>query len=232
MRHIEGTILRRGALLSILATAALLLGGCATRAPAHDYSAFLKAKPASLLVLPPVNDSPDIKATPGVWSHATRPLSEAGYYVLPVTLVDETLKGNGIQTAADAQEIPYQKLREVFGADAAVYIKVARYGTSYKVIDSETRVDVEGRIIDLRNGDLLWAGKAFSTSAEQSQQSQGGLVGLLVTAVIKQIVGTATDAAYNQAGIAQARLLGAPRYNGVLPGPRSPLAGQVPAPPQ
>ncbi len=218
MKHISSGV--------ALALALALMGGCATKVPPYDYSAFRAAKPATLLVMPPVNDSPDVKATPGVWSHATRPLAESGYYVLPVTLVDETLKQNGVYTAAQAHEVSYLKLREVFGADAAVYIKVLRYGTSYRLIDSETRVEVEGRIVDLRTGQELWAGNAFASSAEQSQQSQGGLVGLLVTAVVKQIIGTATDASFNFAGTAQARLLGAPRYNGVLPGPRSPHYGQ------
>jgi hypothetical protein len=206
----------------------LLLGGCATKAPADDYAAFQRAKPASLLVLPPVNDSPEVKATPGTWAHATRPLAEAGYYVLPVTLVDETFRQNGMTGANEIHELPYQKLREVFGADAAVYIKIKKYGTSYAVISSDTRVEVEGRIIDLRTGDLLWQGKAYASSAEQQQQSSGGLVGLLVTALVNQIIGTASDAAFNFAGIANQRMLGAPRYNGVLPGPRSPLYGQPP----
>lgn len=213
------------ALMGLLAVAALL-GGCATRPKPYDYTAFQQAKPSSLLVLPPVSDAPDVKAVPGVWAQATMPLAEAGYYVLPVTLVDETLRGNGIQTANDAQAIPAAKLREVFGADAAVYIKVSRYGTSYRVVDSETRVDVQARIVDLRSGALLWEGAAFATSAEQSQSNQAGLVGLLVAAVVKQIVGSATDAAFNYASIANARLLGAPRYNGVIPGPRSPNFGK------
>ena len=51
---------------------------------------------------------------------------------------------------------------------------------------------------------------------------------MLITALVKQIVGTSTDAAFKYAGIANARLLGAPRPNGVLPGPRSPLFGQPP----
>lgn len=214
--------------LYVLIAALVLCGGCATKVPPYDYSAFMKAKPATLLVMPPLNESPDVKATPGVWSHATRPLSEAGYYVLPVTLVDETFKQSGVSTAAEAQDIPYPKLRDFFGADAAVYLKVTKYGTSYQVIASETRVEVEGRIVDLRTGELLWQGKAFATSAEQAQQAQGGLVGLLVMALVKQIVGTASDAAYNFAGVASARLMGAPRYNGVLPGPRSPAYGQPP----
>ena len=207
---------------------AVIVAGCAAPPAPVDYSAFIQAKPASLLVLPPLNDSPDVKATPGVWAHATRPLAEAGYYVLPITLVDETFRQNGLHVAAEIQDVPPQKLREFFGADAAVYLRVKQYGTSYAVVASETRVEVEGRIVDLRSGQLLWQGKAVASSAEQQQQSQGGLVGLLVAAVVKQIVGTATDAAFNFAGIADQRLLGAARVNGVLPGPRSPLYGQPP----
>jgi hypothetical protein len=189
----------------------------------------MAAKPASLLVLPPLNDSPDIKATPGVWAHATRPLAEAGYYVVPVTLADETFRQNGVTMAAQVHEISTEKLREFFGADAAVYLTVKQYGTSYAVLTSDTKVEVEGRIVDLRTGQLLWRGKAAASSAEQQQQASGGLVGLLVTAVVKQIVGTVSDAAFNYAGIANQRLLGAPVPNGVLPGPRSPLFGQPPA---
>lgn len=207
-----------------------VLSGCAT-APPYDYSAFLKAKPSTLLVLPPLNESPDVKATPSMWSHATRPLAEAGYYVYPVTLVDETLRQNGVDSAADAHSIAVDKLREYFGADAAVYIRVRRYGTSYAVIASETTVQADAQIVDLRTGLVLWTGTATASSAEQAQQNQAGLVGLLVAAVVKQIVGTATDAAYNYAGVASNRLLGAPRVNGVLPGPRSPQFGRIPGPP-
>lgn len=215
--------------LSVTVLSLLMLGGCATKVPQYDYAAFMKAKPKSLLVLPPLNDTPDVKATASMWSHATLPLSEAGYYVLPVTLVDETLKQNGVFNASDAQAISAAKLHEVFGADAAVYIKVTRYGTSFQVLASETRVEAEGRLVDLRTGDLLWQGKAVASSAEQSQQNQGGLAGLLITAIVKQVIGTATDAAYNYGGIASNRLLSAPHYNGILPGPRSPLYGQPPA---
>ncbi len=207
-----------------------LFAGCATqpREPT-DYAAFLKAKPASLLVLPPLNESTDVKATPGVWAQATRPLAEAGYYVMPITLVDETFKQNGLTGASDIHDVSAQKLRDFFGADAAVYLRVKQYGTSYSVITSDTVVVVEARIVDLRSGQQLWQGTARASSAEQQQQSQGGLVGLLVTALVKQIIGTATDAGFNYAGIANQRLLSAPVPHGVVYGPRSPNFGQVPA---
>jgi hypothetical protein len=56
---------------------------------------------------------------------------------------------------------------------------------------------------------------------------QGGLAGLLIAAVVQQVVGTAADVAFDYSGIATDRALGAPRYNGILPGPRSPKAWQV-----
>lgn len=215
--------MNRIALMAAL-LAPLLLGACATKAP-RDYSAFQRARPASILVLPPLNESPDIKATPAVWSSVTRPLAEAGYYVVPVTLADETFRQNGVTTAHDAQQIPADRLRQFFGADAALYLSVSEYGSRYQVVVSETAVQIRARLVDLRDGALLWDGTARASSAEQ-QQSQGGLVGLLVQALVYQIVSTTTDAAYGYAGIANARLVNGPE--GLLHGPRSPRAGQPP----
>ncbi|HUL67190.1 MAG TPA: DUF799 domain-containing protein [Burkholderiaceae bacterium] len=218
--------MKRSVLIGAL-LASLLLGACATKPP-KDYSAFQRAHPASILVLPPLNESPDVKATPAVWASVTRPLAEAGYYVFPVTLTDETFKQNGVTTSYDAQQIPADKLREFFGADAALYLTVSEYGSSYHILVSETAVRVNAKLVDLRDGALLWEGSARASSAEQQQQSQG-LIGLLVTALVNQIIGSTTDAAYNYAGTADWRLISGPE--GVLYGPRSPKSGQPPAVP-
>jgi hypothetical protein len=199
-----------------------LAAGCATPKAPYNYEAFRQSRPASMLVLPPLNDSKDVKATAGVLSTATLPLAEAGYYVMPVSLVDETFRQNGLTTAADIHDVSPAKLREIFGADAAVYMRVKQYGTTYMVIGSETRVTVEGRIVDLRSGRLLWEGQATSSSQESDTSNQAGLAGLLIKALVTQIVGTVADASYNYASITNTRLLGAPRKDGVLAGPRSP----------
>lgn len=205
----------------LLAATVLLLGGCATQ-QAYDYSAFREARPASILVLPPLNSSPDINATPSMLSQATLPLAESGYYVFPVALVDETFKQNGLTAAADIHDVPLAKLREIFGADAALYINVKQYGTSYVIISSETRVTAEARLVDLRTGRQLWAGSATASSAEGDNNS-GGLVGMLVKAAIRQIVETISSQGHIIAGRTSARLLSAGRPNGILYGPRSPL---------
>lgn len=218
----------RGVRLLVALALTALLGACATPPAPTDYTAFRQSKPVTLLVLPPLNDSTEVLAGYGVLAQATWPLAEAGYYVLPVTLVDETFRQNGVTTAQDAHNVPVPKLREIFGADAAVYLHVKQYGTQFNVLTSESRVTVAAHIVDLRTGASLWKGTATASSAESNGGNQGGLVGLLVKAVINQIIGTATDASFIWAGVANQRLLGAPRPNGILPGPRSPLYQQSP----
>jgi hypothetical protein len=200
--------------------AALLLTGCATR-QAYDYTAFKQSNPASILVLPPVNNSPEVGASYSVLSQVTLPLAESGYYVFPVTLVDETFRQNGLANPAEMHDVPARKLRDIFGADSALYITITQYGTSYSVISSESRVTAQARLIDLRSEQLLWSGQATASSAE-NRNSSSGLVGLLVQAVISQIVESATNASHPIAGIASYRLLAAGMPNGLLYGPRSP----------
>lgn len=210
-------------LSAVLGLAALT--ACATQpAKQYDYSALKEAKPASLLILPPLNDSPDVAATYSVYSQLTHPLAESGYYVLPVSLVDETLRQNGVVNAAEAHSIDAAKLRQIFGADAALYVAVKRYGSVYKVVSSDATVEVEAKLVDLKTGQLLWDGKAIASTAEQNNNNQGGLVGLLVKAVIDQIANNLTERSHHIAGIASQRLLTAGTPNGLLPGPRAPAA--------
>jgi hypothetical protein len=215
----------------VLVALVTTLTGCVT-VPKYDYTEFQAARPASILVLPPLNDAPDVKGGPAVWAGAVHPLSEAGYYVFPATLVDETFRQNGMTTAADIHQIAPPKLRDFFGADAALYLHIEKYGTSYALVASETRVTVTGKLIDLRTGKELWKGMATSSSAEGQGGNQGGLAGMLIGALVRQIIGVTTDAGYRYARITDERLLGAPRTNGLLYGPRAKTPWQVPAPPQ
>ena len=209
--------------LAAAALAVVVLSGCATKPPvAYDYTEYKLSNPKSILVLPPINKTPEVRAPHSMLSQVTFPLAESGYYVLPVSLVDETLKENGVTQAQDAHELPSAKLREIFGADAALYISVTQYGTVYKVLDSHTTVSAEARLVDLKTDKVIWTGKASASTAEQQNQNQGGLAGMLVSAIVKQIVGTVTDQSHPMAGLASRRLLSAGSHQGMLHGPRSP----------
>lgn len=201
--------------------ATLLLAGCAQR-PSYDYTAFKESKPTSILVLPPLNHSPDVKAGASLQSQITLPLAESGYYVLPVAVTNETFRQNGVTEAADIHALPIKKLHEIYGADTALYLDIQNYGTSYLVVSSETVVTASARLVDLRTGKLLWEGKASASSAEQQSNSGGGLIGMLVVAVVNQIANTITDKGHEIAEITSFRLLSADMPNGILYGPHSP----------
>ena len=186
----------------------------------YDYTAFKNSQPKSILVLPPVNETLDVNATNGFYAQVTMPLAESGYYVIPVGLVNETLKQNGITVSEDAKQISLDKLHEVFGADAVLYLTVTDYGTSYKVVASDTRVTVSAVLVDSQTGVELWRGYATSSSTEGS--SGGGIISMLISAAVNQIIDSVSEKAYTYAGITGARLLSAGRDKQILYGPRSP----------
>ncbi len=196
--------------------AVLLLSGCQTVTP-KDYTEFRKSRPASILVLPPINATTDVRATYSLYSTLTRPIAELGYYVFPITLVDQMMKENGLPMPAEMHQAPVAKLREVFGADAVLYVVIDEYGSKYQVIASNTVVRARAKLVDLRTGTTLWDGSAFAQNSGQS-----GLVEALVTQVMNKL----TDQAHMVAAMASVQLVTGtgPRGQGqgLLKGPRHP----------
>ncbi len=209
-------IFLRAALLAFVA----VLAGCATQ-PSYDYSAFRQSKPRSILVLPPLNQSPDVRAPYSMMATVTAPLAESGYYVFPVALVDQTFRENGMTNPGEMHDAPPAKLAEVFGADAVLYITINEYGAKYFLVDSQVIVSASAKLVDLRNGQLLWEGKASASNAEGRDNSSGGLAGMLISALIRQVANNLGDQGYPVARMTSYRLLSS-RPGGLLPGPRSP----------
>ena len=208
--------------LGIALSALALLAACAQPVKHTDYTAFRNSRPRSILVLPPTNATTDVNATNSMLSQMTMPVAEAGYYVVPVAVMDETFRQNGLTMAADIQATSPAKLREIFGADAALYSDITQYGTVYRVLDSATVVAASAKLVDLRTGDVLWRGHASASSNEGNNSSGGGLIGMLVAAAIKQVVNSLTDRSHDIAGVTSYRLLHGGPPDGLLYGPRSP----------
>lgn len=208
---------------TLLALSGLILSGCATKPQPYDYTALKNSNPRSILVVMPVNHSPDVKGASSVLAQATVPLAEKGYYVFPVALVDEMFRQNGLHNGHDIQNAPVHKIREVFGADAIMYLDVEDYGSRYQILNSTTTVAVKGRLVDLRNGNTLWEG---STRAAVGSGGNGNLVVALVSAAASQIIDTVKDKGYEVAGIATANLVNHGDRGGLLPGPYHPAHQQ------
>lgn len=201
------------ALLLVLFLA--FFAGCAT-VPPKDYTEFRKANPRSILVLPPANESNEVIAPYSVLTTTTRPLAELGYYVIPVVMADQFLKDNGLTLPAEMHQAPLQKLREVFGADAVLYITIEKYGSKYQLIASNTMVHARAQLVDARTGTKLWEGRAQTVYSGQSG---------LIQALVEQVLNKLVDQAHQVAGMASYQLLATPGQ-GLLKGPRHPEFGK------
>lgn len=162
--------------------------------------------PRSILVLPPMNDSIESGAAYSCLSAVSHAVGRRGYYVFPVAIVDDLLQSNGLPTPAEMHAVPREKLREVFGADAVLYLHVRDWGTRYRVVTSRTTVRVDGRLVGLESGETLWAGawnaetnSSSGLGADSARDPAAAAVVLLASAVVNQVVATSKDAAHDLA---------------------------------
>ncbi len=197
----------------------LALSACVTPQP-YDYSAYREHFPRSILVLPPLNETTDIQATYSCLSTITMPLAERGYYVFPVAVVDQLFKENGMPTPGEMHQAPLNKIREIIGADAVLYITIKEYGSSYQVINSATTVTAEAKLVDTVSGTALWQG---TVSAQDNSAGTGSIIGDLVSAFLTQVISESTDHAYEICRLANIQL--GTRSDGLLPGPYDPGYG-------
>ena len=211
--------------IAALATlgAALVLAGCATTTP-YDYSNLRAHPPRAIVVLPPTNSSPDVKATYGYLSAVTLPLAEKGYYVFPVEVVDGFMKENGLPSANEMQAVPLTKVQEVFGADAVLYLNVSQYGTRYEILDSVTEVSATAKLVDVRTGLVLWDGNVKLAQSANAGAGSGNplayLIAAAVNALVNQIIANSTDRAHEVSKLANVQLF-FDKDKGLLDGPYS-----------
>lgn len=203
----------------------LILGavGCATNLPEFDYSALRSHPPRSILVIPPLNETVEVNAPYIYLSTITRPLAEAGYYVFPVAVIDAFLKDNGLPTPGEMNSVPLDKIAKYIGADAVLYVAIEEWGQKYQVLASTTVVKSHARLVDVASGETLWQGAAHL--AESSGDSNSGLIGMAVAALIDQVVDTLSDETRNLSSRANQGMIFNER-TGLLPGPYRQVRGE------
>jgi hypothetical protein len=205
--YMPGGLKRRTGIVKA-GVAFLLLGvlsACET-VPTRDYSAFVEYMPRSILVLPPTNNSVEVNAPYSYVTTVSQPLAEKGYYVFPVALVDVMMKENGLPLPEEMHSVPLNKLGEVFGADAVMYINLIDFGQKYQVLSSVTKVDAEAKLVDIETGSELWS-DSVNISLNNSSTSQGGLLGAVIEATITQAVADVRDDTHPAARMANKQLV-------------------------
>jgi hypothetical protein len=169
----------------------VLLSGCASIEP-YNYGPLKQAAPRSILVLPPMNSSVEVSAPYTYLSTVTKPLAEKGYYVFPVSVVDNFLKENGLPTPVEMNGIGLDKIDEIIGADAVLYVHIQDWGQKFQVLSSVSVVQGSVKLVSVKTGKLLWEAP-INAQYNPNDNSGGGLLGDLVVAVVSQIAGEISD---------------------------------------
>ena len=94
-----------------------------------QYAKMYEEKPITLLVMPPINNSANVEAKDLLYTSISRPLVEAGYYVISPLLAMDVLKAESAYDAEMFFDAPLTAFQNYFGADAVVF----------SVIDSWTK---------------------------------------------------------------------------------------------
>jgi hypothetical protein len=87
----------------------------------EQYAKLYEHKPTTLLVMPPINNTTNVEAKDLLYTSISKPLIEAGYYVISPYLAMDILKNESAYDAElfiDASLSPFQRY---FGADAVVF---------------------------------------------------------------------------------------------------------------
>lgn len=169
--------------LLFLSGAIFLLQGCMTQ-PEYHYSKFFENHPRSILVIPPFNESTAVDAPILFNTTVSMPFGEKGYYVFPVFLTKDVLMDMGLSDEGVLKEAPIQRFKDVFGADAVLYITIKQWVTTYLAISSSVTVEANYKLVDTNTEDVLWE----RTELVVKQSGGSGLVGQAVSAALNAML--------------------------------------------
>lgn len=169
-------------IIKIFLTIALFIfiTGCVAT---KDYTKFNNASPASILIVPVVNRSVEVAAPDYFLSTITIPIAEKGYYVFPVHMIKRVLEDDGLSDADLVHNAPTQKLAELFGCDAVLYISIEKWEAKYMVFTTQVTVELSYILKDGKTGDGLWSEKQTMVYVPQNQRTGNPLADLIVMAV-------------------------------------------------
>lgn len=154
-----------------------------------QYAAMYNDMPVTILVMPPINNTSHVEAKDLLYTSISRPLAEAGYYVISPLLAMDILKAESAYDAELFIDKPLDVFRDYFGADAVIFSQIDDWTKRGFGIDTKIRYIIKSAT----SGEVL-----FDRSCDlylDLQQNSGGNSALstLVDLAVSAIATAATD---------------------------------------
>lgn len=180
--------------LLILASAIVLILQTSCSVPydmtkGYKYPKIYEEKPVSVLVMPPINNTNNIEAKDLLYTSLSRPIAEAGYYVIPPIVAMEVFRNESAYDAEYFFETPLGKFKEFFGADAVLFTIIDKWTKQLTDIHTVVRYVIKStttnEIIFDRSCDITLKLVNDSNSGSES-------VLLTITKAISTVIDVAT----------------------------------------
>lgn len=190
---------RTRALACMSVLTVIALSGCMTPPPRVDYSVYEAEDPKSIVIVPVLNNSPEIGAEEYFLGTIARPLAERGYYVFPVHMTRELLAGAGLSDPGLVHQADPVRIGRLFGADAVLYVAINHWEAKYLLLTTTVVVAFDYALKSGRTGAELWAKSAQVTYSPPPPNTGNGIADL----VIMVTQAAATKAAPNYVPLAR-----------------------------
>lgn len=183
--------------LLILATTVVLILQTSCSVPydmtkGYKYPKIYEEKPVSILVMPPINNTNNVEAKDLLYTSISRPIAEAGYYVIPPIVAMEVFKNESAYDAEYFFDSPLGKFKEFFGADAVVFTIIDKWTKQLTDIHTVVRYVIKStatnEIIFDRTCDLTLKLVDDTKSGAKSEES----LLLTITKAISTVIDVAT----------------------------------------
>ena len=176
--------MKKTVLFIVLAALACSCGTMNEVTRATQYAQMYEAQPVTLLVMPPINNTTNVEAKEYLYTSISRPLAEAGYYVISPMLAMDILKAESAYDAelfVNGSLAPFQKF---FGADAVVFCEINSWTKRGFGIETDIRYFIKsaytGEIIFDRSCEL-YLDLAVRSKSGDSALSQ--LIDMAISAI-------------------------------------------------
>ena len=173
----------------------LLLSACVPKMSTKlaEFPMMYEEKPASILILPPMNKSTAADAKEYYSTTIQEPLAFAGFYTFPYPITSEILKMEGIYDTELLVNLPLSKFKEYFGADAVLFTTIKKWDLSYMVLASTLTVSIDCKLKSTTSNQILWKYTGTVVVDLSGGNAGGGLAGLIVKVIVAAVQSAAAD---------------------------------------
>ena len=175
--------------LMILSCMVTSCGMMSTVTRESQYAKMYEEKPITLLVMPPINNSTNVEAKDLLYTSISRPLVEAGYYVISPILAMDVLKAESAYDSEMFFDAPLTAFQNYFGADAVVFSVIDTWAKKGLGIETKIRYVIKSAYTN----EILFDRSCDLYLDLSIDSGANGLLGALVDLAASAINTAATD---------------------------------------